>query len=204
MIDMVQVVAGAAIPVMSQYKGLDSVFGSATGTVSIPQTLPAKDSVDVRVHATTSSIVKAFDGISAEAAGSKNVASAVQCSGHMDGKCYASKNILAEISEKMPLKTIAAGSVNILSTCTISDALMALTEAVVQITETVTMKITIPPGGELRIDSETYTATLNGENVLHLQDGDWIRISRDLQRLNVESATGGPLEGQILYTARWL
>lgn len=201
---MVQVVAGAAIPVMSQYKGLDSVFGSATGTVSIPQTLPAKDSVDVRVHATASSVVTATGDILAAATGSKNIAAAVQCSGHMSGKCYASKNIPASLAEKMPLKTIAAGSVNILSTLSASSALMSLTNAVVQLTEISTMQITLPPGGELRIDSETYTATLNGENVLHLQEGDWIWLSRELLRLNVESSTGGPLEGEIIYTERWL
>ena len=45
---------------------------------------------------------------------------------------------------------------------------------------------------------------LDGENVLYAQSGDWINVSRELLRLIVESATGGALEGQLIYTERYL
>ncbi len=67
-----------------------------------------------------------------------------------------------------------------------------------------TGKLTIPPGGELRIDSELFLVLLNGENALHTQSGDWINISRNLLRLIVESASGGQLRGQLIYTERYL
>lgn len=66
------------------------------------------------------------------------------------------------------------------------------------------MQVTIPPGGELRLDSDVFLAMLDGENVLYAQSGDWINVSRELLRLIVESATGGDLEGQIIYTERYL
>lgn len=66
------------------------------------------------------------------------------------------------------------------------------------------MQVTIPPGGELRLDSDVFLSMLDGENVLYAQSGDWINVSRELLRLIVESATGGALEGQIIYTERYL
>ena len=77
-------------------------------------------------------------------------------------------------------------------------------EATSQTTERTALQLTIPPGGELRIDSEIFIVLLNGENALHTQSGDWINISRDLLRLIVESASGGQLQGQLIYTERYL
>ena len=65
-------------------------------------------------------------------------------------------------------------------------------------------QLTIPPGGDLRIDSGTFTVTLDGRNVLHTQSGDWIEVSRELLRLLIESASGGQLEGRLVYTERFL
>ena len=80
----------------------------------------------------------------------------------------------------------------------------AVTAATTQTTETASFQLTIPPGGELRIDSGTFTVTLDGRNVLHTQSGDWIEVSRELLRLLIESASGGQLEGQLVYTERFL
>ena len=38
----------------------------------------------------------------------------------------------------------------------------------------------------------------------HTQSGDWINVSRDLLRLIIESASGGQLRGQLIYTERYL
>ena len=81
---------------------------------------------------------------------------------------------------------------------------MTIMEATSQTAEVAKVEITIPPGGELRLDSDIFTAMLDGENVLYAQSGDWINVSRELLRLIVENATGGALEGQIIYTERFL
>ena len=64
--------------------------------------------------------------------------------------------------------------------------------------------ISIPPGGELRIDSENYTVTLNGENVLYAQSGYWPVLSRELAQMTVDSGTGGKMTGEIVFAERWL
>lgn len=67
-----------------------------------------------------------------------------------------------------------------------------------------TLDVTIPPGGELRIDSENYTVTLNGENVLYAQSGYWPILSRELAQMTIDSGTGGEMTGEIVYAERWL
>ena len=102
------------------------------------------------------------------------------------------------------LEAAAAGSKNILLEQLLSAALAAVTAATTQTTETASFQLTIPPGGELRIDSGLYTVLLNGENALHAQEGDWVELSRSLVRLTVECAQGGGLAGQIVYQERYL
>lgn len=72
------------------------------------------------------------------------------------------------------------------------------------ITQTTTVDITIPPGGELRIDSDVFTVTLNGVNIIHAHDGDWIMLDNTLLNLIVDTGSGGNLQGQILFTQRYL
>lgn len=44
----------------------------------------------------------------------------------------------------------------------------------------------------------------SGAVFFNTQSGDWINISRDLLRLIIESASGGQLRGQLIYTERYL
>ena len=85
-----------------------------------------------------------------------------------------------------------------------SEVLGAVSGAGTQSTEQVSVTVTIPPGGELRIDSDTFRVLLNGENVLDKQSGDWLMLSRDLLYLDIESAIGNGLSGNLIYTERYL
>lgn len=60
----------------------------------------------------------------------------------------------------------------------------------------------IPPGSELRIDSENFTVTLDGQNVLKMHQGDWIDMERELWGIVVNAA--GSLEGNVVYKERYL
>ena len=62
--------------------------------------------------------------------------------------------------------------------------------------------VTIPPGGELRIDSENFTVTLNGESILHLHEGSWVNISRST--IDIIALPDGTLNGQLIYLERYL
>ena len=62
----------------------------------------------------------------------------------------------------------------------------------------------VKPGGVLVIDSNAFTAELNGENVIDQYTGDWPEITRLLTRLRVEGGTSGTLQVTVLYTERYL
>lgn len=66
------------------------------------------------------------------------------------------------------------------------------------------IQVSIPPGSELRVDLENYTVTLDGENILHLQEGDWFRLSRELQLISIDTGIRGTLKGEMIYRERWL
>lgn len=65
-------------------------------------------------------------------------------------------------------------------------------------------EMVLPPGGVLVIDSNAFTAELNGENVIDQYTGDWPEITRLLTRLRVEGGTSGTLNVTVLYTERYL
>lgn len=65
-------------------------------------------------------------------------------------------------------------------------------------------EIVLPPDGVLVIDSDAFTAELNGENVIDQYTGDWPEITRLLARLRVEGGTSGTLNVTVLYTERYL
>lgn len=84
-------------------------------------------------------------------------------------------------------------------------AILSSSASVIDITEEMaTIAVSLAPGDELRIDSENYTVTLNGENILHLQEGDWFRLSRGLLSITVDSGTAGALSGSLVCEERWL
>lgn len=64
--------------------------------------------------------------------------------------------------------------------------------------------LSIPPGETLVIDSETFTATLNGENVIDQYSGEWLEITRLLKGIGVTSGTSGDIGVSILYRERYL
>ena len=66
------------------------------------------------------------------------------------------------------------------------------------------LNTTIPPGGELRLNSDAFTALLNGANVLHQHEGDWIFFDRNVRELILHSGTGAPLRGNVLYNWRFV
>jgi len=72
-------------------------------------------------------------------------------------------------------------------------------------TEYLLMEIgtTIPPGGEIRINSENFTAMQGFGNILVLHKGDWIFVGPDTHTISV-TASGGRVFGQLVYTERHL
>ena len=66
------------------------------------------------------------------------------------------------------------------------------------------VNVTIPPGGEIRINSDAFTAMMGTKNILHLYEGDWIHFDRNTTRLIVHAGAGVPLAGDVLYNWRFV
>lgn len=64
--------------------------------------------------------------------------------------------------------------------------------------------LTIPAGGTLVIDSEVYTATLDGVNVIDKYSGVWIELTRKLHGMDVNAGTSGTLGVSVLYRDKYL
>lgn len=62
---------------------------------------------------------------------------------------------------------------------------------------------TIPPGGEIRINSDVFTATLGLQNILHEYHGDWLHFTRASQNLSISHVGGGELLVQVIYNERF-
>lgn len=63
---------------------------------------------------------------------------------------------------------------------------------------------TLYPNDELRIDSDLFNVMINGQNAIHLQQGDWIYLDKNSKDILIETGTGGLLNGQIIYKERFL
>ena len=148
--------------------------------------------------------VAATEALSAAIAAIKNTPAALTSEDKLGASAWGSKNIPEDLIVADVLTTSAAASKDILFDLVLGDVLTTVTAATSQTTETAVFQITIPPGGELRIDSDAFLVLLNGENALHTQSGEWINVSRELLRLIIESTTGGTLSGQLIYTERFL
>lgn len=199
-------VIGAAVPVPTSERFAEAFQGAARGTVAVVSGLSVFSGLlaDVTLSANVAAAASMAETLGASAAGSKDVPALLLDVSKLDTLIWGSKNIPFAGVLADALEAAAAGSKNILLEQLLSDALAAVTAATTQTTQTASFQLTIPPGGELRIDSGVFTVTLDGVNALHTQSGDWIEVSRELLRLLVESASGGQLEGQLVYTERYL
>lgn len=201
-----EAVAGAAVPVSFQDRYGGTVQGSVRGTISIVSSFSGASGLltKARMLANVLTQISCSEDLSGAAYVQKNTPTTLSALDELAASTRAGKNVPTPLKLAEHLTTRAAGSKNINGALAVSEVLTSMLEATSQITQRATFQLTIPPGEELRIDSELFTAHLNGENALHTQSGDWINVSRELLRLSVESASGGQLQGQLIYTERYL
>lgn len=200
-------VAGAAIPVDFQGRYAEALQGSARGTVSVVSVLSAGSSLGAAVRMSADVLIATVfsESFRASVYGQKDLPVALAAGEELKARAWVGKDIPAghlKLSDCLDRRIL--GSKNIIAALAAFETLTSLPAATSQTTERAVFQLTIPPGGELRVDSELFTALLDGENVLYAQSGDWINLSRELLRLTVESASGGGLEGQLVYTERYL
>lgn len=198
--------AGAAVPVDFRGRYGETFQGAVRGTVSVISTLSGREELRTRARMSANVIARSslMEAFQAGVYGQKNMPAALDIQSVLDGAFRASKDVPAALGIVDVLSACVSASKNIPIDMIASEVLTSMLEAISQTTERAVFQVTIPPGGELRIDSELYTVLLNGQNALHTQSGDWVRISRELLRVTVECASGGGLSGQLIYTERYL
>lgn len=195
---------GLLVPIVEAY--FDGVSGTATLTPTIPMQFDAQDFLKASVDV-IGGVVVAFSGESSLNGTSsfiKNIGIVEPLTDSLICKPYVGKDIHFSESFSTVFKNTANVVKNLVVAQVSTDILNANISTVVLENIVFKANVTIPPGGTLEIRSDTYDLFLNGENILHLQEGDWIFLDRDVVALQVDSGTGGELEGGILYNERYL
>lgn len=199
-------VAGVAIPVDVRERYADAVQGYTRGTISVVSTMAADETLSstAKMSANIVARLTAGEKLAAEVEAIKNLSASLTSTDSLAALVQGSKHIPAILAAYEAVGAVMRASKDIYTSLVAADVLTAMMDATSQTAEVALVQATIPPGGELRLDSDVFLAMLDGENVLYAQSGDWINVSRELLRLIVESATGGALEGQLIYTERFL
>lgn len=198
--------AGGAVQIPAGEVFAGALGGTAQGVLAVDASLDAR--AQLRANGRLWADIVAGASFAAGLAGAgrlgKDLPAALEGSAALLGDAWASKDMPVPETFKSGLMGTAAGSKDILGELLAAAVLTTSAEAGVQSRSQAVFQLTIPPGGELRIDSGLYTVLLDGENALHTQEGDWVELSRSLVRLTVECAQGGGLAGQIVYQERYL
>lgn len=199
-------VSGVAVPKFASAFMVDVCQGSVKGTIAIPSAFSSEAGMQAEVDMYANillpfSFVESAHGVTT---GSRNESISGLWADALNAAVWAGKVMPFGADLGARMRAGAFASKNILSSLFASEVATTSASAGTQSTERTTVTITIPPGGELRIDSDTYRVLLDGENVLHAQEGDWIKLSREILYLDIETASGGPMEGSITYQERYL
>lgn len=199
-------VAGVAIPVETTAFFNDILRGTARGAIGIASAFESYAAMNSAALMQANIIVQGLlkDTLQAVSDGAQNSMIIGVLTDNLGASSYASADILWHEVYADALTSLASVVKDILIDPLLYEVLGSVSGAGTQSTEQVSVTVTIPPGGELRIDSDTFRVLLNGENVLDKQSGDWLMLSRDLLYLDIESAIGNGLSGNLIYTERYL
>lgn len=199
-------VAGVAIPIETTAFFNDVARGAARGAIGIASAFESYTIMNASTLMQANIIAQALfeNALYAETEGVQNAMIICDLTDSFAASAYASADIFWHESHATTFAALAAGVKDILIEPLLYEVLGVISNASTQSTELVSIAVTLPPGGELRIDSDTFRVLLNGENVLDKQSGDWLTLSRNLLYLDIESATGAGLSGNLIYTERYL
>ena len=117
---------------------------------------------------------------------------------------YIFKNFITDQSYEESARSEGLMGANFFLYDNYRESAIAIVYAAIIEEDMVLINVSIPPGSELRIDSENYTVTLDGRNIIHLHSGDWIMLDRNTVELIISNGDLGRVSGYALYTERYL
>lgn len=199
-------VSGVAVPVSTAAFMVEVFRGTPKGTIAVPSKFnsEAEMQADVTMNADVLMLPSFFEDVGSVSFGSRNENIHEFWSDELTSKTWGSKRMHRAFAFEETCTAYSFASKNVIRSLFGSEFLTVLTDAGKQATDQAIITIAIPPGGELRIDSDTFRVLLDGENILYAQEGDWVHVAREVLYLDIESATGGALEGSITYQERYL
>lgn len=206
LVEELKQVAGVAIPVETTAFFNDVVRGSLRGAIAMKSTFESSASLQCScaMNANINFLFIAEDAISAIVEGSQNSNIVTTLAEALEKTIYGSKIMSNSASFQDVLVADTYGVKDIKVSHIVNEVLTSMLDASSQLTEITRIDITLPPGSEIRIDSETFRVLMDGDNFLYAQDGDWLTLTRELLYIDIESASGGSLSGTMIYTERYL
>lgn len=164
-------VAGVAIPVETTAFFNDILRGTARGAIGIASAFESYAAMNSAALMQANIIVQGLlkDTLQAVSDGAQNSKIIGVLADNLGASSYASADILWHEAYADALTSLASVVKDILIDPLLYEVLGSVSGAGTQSTEQVSVTVTIPPGGELRIDSDTFRVLLNGENVLDMR-----------------------------------
>ena len=178
--------------------------GTGAGAAGIPLVLQVAEGLKAQAGGVAAILIAGgLEGwLEADCAVGADYSVLLRLSDSLAGKGTAGANIHFSLPLAEKLEGAAAAGADLYDVVSLQALLSSFADAG-SLEELVTIILgSIPPGSELRIDSDNFTVTLDGENVLYMQEGDWIDLERQLRGLVINAA--GSLEGEVIYTERYL
>lgn len=204
--DELKSVAGIAVPVEATAFFNDVIRGTLRGAIAMKSSFESMANLlNTCSMKANMNLAFASDGtVFSKVDGSQNNYIFTVLSENLECSAHGSKTIPRSAGFYDALNADAYGVKDIRTFLVVNEVLTSIMDAGSQTTEIARFNITLPPGGEIRIDSETYRVLMNGDNILYAQSGDWLTLTRELLYVDIESATGGTLEGTMIFTERYL
>lgn len=197
--------AGADAMIKSMLLSVD-LRGRQEAVSAIPHAmdLEGKLAVTAQGMMAVKLLIDSMNRLQAESAVSANIHMPLSMEDDLDAYAQLGADISTRIIYDDKLLCVGQAGANLYDSRFFTEILSNRADAVILEELAVMILGSIPPGSELRIDSSNYTVTLDGVNILHLQEGDWIDMERALWALTVDSGSGGALEGSVIYQERYL
>ena len=205
-VDSLKNLSGFGSLIIVEESWFDSLKNSAKVTPTLPIEMSAKDGLKVNANIIGGVIINfiAEDDLNNRTFLSEDIHIVFDKSDELKNNSYVGKNIGFSQSFEDELKSIIEAAKNILTEGIFTDILHSVISSVILENDTVIINVTIPAGSVLEIHSDTYDVFLDGVNILDKQKGDWVFLDRNVKYIEVDTGTGGELEGRMLYNERYL
>ena len=184
----------------------ESIDGNANSESGIPFTFSTAETLIAEAYEAHSILTTL--NLKEDIEASADMGAFLGVSAVMNETLYSSADLGAVVGFGLDMNELLLATADIgaliHSNCTFSEIVGGSADVFYLEEKSTLITVSLPPGSELHFDTENYNILLDGVNILHLQEGDWFRLNRDLMDITVDSGVKGSLDGRVIYQERWL